>query len=109
MYKNEQSSDNVGEVILNETQYKFVIINSTTILTVSETDYWYLTFNVVNLADKTKYSKVIYDLRATTADLVMKLVDENTVAVFINGNFLLLKIDDLTIKQKIVFSEPPKK
>ena len=77
-------------------------------MTASDTNYWVLTLNVMNLVDKTKYSKVYPDMNVSSSEFTMKLLDSTAVAIYLGKNFLIVNIADLSIRQRFVFSEPPK-
>ncbi len=77
-------------------------------MTVSVTNYWEFTLTVLNMADKTKYSKVHRDINVSSDQLAMKLLDSSSVAFYVADKFLVVEISDLSIRQRIVFSEFPK-
>ena len=77
-------------------------------MTASDTNYWVLTLNVMNLVDKTKYSKVYPDMNVSSSEFTMKLLDSTAVAIYLGKNFLIVNIADLSIRQRFVFSEPTK-
>lgn len=39
----------------------------------------------------------------------MKLLDKNTVGIYIADKFLVLSLDDMSIRQKLFFSKPPQR